>query len=158
MVADPAQRKETMAPYQVLPVPDQLTEPFWEAAKRGRLAIQQCQNCQRLHHPPVHYCMSCHDPEPEFAFAELSGRGTVYSHYIHYDSDIAAFKEHVPYPVVTVELDEQPGLMLVTNILGCDYDAIRAGMAVEVVFEEASEEISMPQFRPRSDAGSSEGA
>ena len=71
---------------------------------------------------------------------------------------MAAFKGHVPYPVVTVELDEQPGRMLVTNSLGCDYDAIRAGMAVEVVFEQASEEISMPQFRPRSDAASSEGA
>ena len=42
MVSRPSGRKETMAPYGVLPLPDELTEPYWEATRRGVLAIQQC--------------------------------------------------------------------------------------------------------------------
>ena len=148
MVSRPSGRKETMAPYGVLPAPDALTEPYWEAARRGALAIQQCSSCLRFQHPPVYFCTDCHDEDAELAFAEVSGRSAVYSYYIHEDSDIRAFGEKTPYPVVMVELEEQPGLFILANLLDCDFADIAAGMPVEVVFERASEEIVFPQFRP----------
>ncbi len=148
MVSRPSGRKETMAPYRVLPVPDELTEPYWEATRRGALAIQQCGSCLRFQHPPVYFCTDCHDEDAELAFADVSGRGAIYSYYIHEDSDIRAFGEKTPYPVVMVELEEQPGLFVLANLLDCDFAEITAGMPVEVVFERASEEIVFPQFRP----------
>ena len=154
MVSKPSGRKETMAPYGVLPAPDAFTEPYWEAARREVLAIQQCRGCRRFHHPPVYFCTSCHDEDAELAFTDVSGRGAVYSHYIHQDSDIRAFGEKTPYPVVMVELDEQAGLFVIANLLDCDYGAITAGMPVEAVFERASEDFVVPQFRP---AGESSG-
>ncbi len=102
----------------------------------------------RFHHPPVYFCTKCYDEDAELAFADVSGRGTVYSYYIHEDSDIRAFGEKTPYPVVMVELEEQAGLFVLANLLDCDYGQIAAGMPVEVVFERASEEIVFPQFRP----------
>lgn len=144
----PTGRKETMAPYGVLPAPDALSEPFWEATRRETLAIQQCEGCKRFHHPPVYFCTNCHDEDVELAFTDVSGRGSIYSYYIHQDSDIRAFGEKTPYPVVMVELDEQPGLFVLTNLLDCDFGEIAVGMPVEVVFERASDEFIVPQFRP----------
>ena len=37
---------------------------------------------------------------------------------------------------------------MMTNIVGIDPEHIRVGMAVEVVFEDISPEISLPRFRP----------
>ena len=30
-----------------VPYPDQVTEPFWEATKEGRLTIQRCKNMRQ---------------------------------------------------------------------------------------------------------------
>ncbi|MBI2872150.1 MAG: OB-fold domain-containing protein [Chloroflexi bacterium] len=141
--------KETMAPYGVLPQPDQHTQPFWDAAKEHRLVIQRCQRCRHYHHPPVFLCTNCNDPKATLAFEGVSGRGTVYAHYVHHFKNIGGFEDKAPYPVVAVELEEQRGLLMVTNILHCPYDQLRVGMPVEVVFEKASDEITIPQFRPR---------
>ena len=48
-----------------------------------------------------------------------------------------------------MELEEQAGLLLTSNILDCPTDQVRIGMLVEVTFEEVTEEVSLPQFRPR---------
>jgi uncharacterized OB-fold protein len=53
----------------------------------------------------------------------------------------------VPYVVALVELEE--GVRMPTNIVGCAPEAIRAGMPVEVVFEDVSADITLPRFRPR---------
>ena len=141
--------KNTMAPYLVLPVPDELSQPFWDAAKQVKLVIQRCQQCRFYLHPPAFLGTKCRNREAALVFERVSGRGSVYSHYIHYDKEIAGFEDKVPYPVVLVELKEQEGLFMATNILHCAYDEIIMGLPVEVVFEVANDDISIPQFRPR---------
>ena len=141
--------KKTMAPYRVLPLPDELSQPFWDAAREHRLAIQRCTGCGYYHHPPAYLCTNCGDGDAALRFEEVNGRGAVYSHYIHHYQEIGGFEDKVPYPVVAVELEEQPWLFLVTNLLYCPYDQIRMGLPVEVVFEKASDHIVIPQFKPR---------
>jgi len=51
-----------------------------------------------------------------------------------------------PFVIAVVELVEQPGLQLLTN-LGGDPTAITVGMAVEVVFEQV-EDVWFPVFVP----------
>jgi uncharacterized protein len=58
----------------------------------------------------------------------------------------SAFKDEIPYVVALVTLDEGPTMM--TNIVGCAPERVEMGMAVEVTFEDWSEEISIPKFRP----------
>jgi hypothetical protein len=36
-----------------------------------------------------------------------------------------------------------------TNLVGIANEEIRAGMPVEIVFDEATEEITLAKFRPR---------
>jgi len=57
-----------------------------------------------------------------------------------------AFEKDVPYAVVAVELDEGPRLL--TNLVDCKVEAINIGMQVEVVFDDVTEEITLPRFRP----------
>jgi hypothetical protein len=57
-----------------------------------------------------------------------------------------AFEAEIPYNVAYVTLDEGPRLM--TNLVGIENDAIECDMAVEVMFEDVTPEISLPKFRP----------
>jgi uncharacterized protein len=41
-----------------------------------------------------------------------------------------------PYVVAIVELNEQVGLSMMTNIVGCEPSSVRVGAAVHVVFEQ----------------------
>jgi uncharacterized OB-fold protein len=47
-----------------------------------------------------------------------------------------------------VELDEQPGLHLSTEIVNLDPEAVSIGMPVQVVFEQ-QEDIYLPLFEPQ---------
>lgn len=52
----------------------------------------------------------------------------------------------MPYVIAIVELEEGPHMT--ANIVGCEPEAVRIGMPVEVTFEDVSEEISLVMFRP----------
>lgn len=47
-----------------VPVPDDLSAPFWEAAARHELALQHCAECEVPRHPPRYRCPSCGSSEP----------------------------------------------------------------------------------------------
>lgn len=54
-----------------------------------------------------------------------------------------------PYVVAEVALEAQRGLIITANILECDPSAVHIGQLVEIVFEDRSETLTVPQFRPR---------
>jgi uncharacterized protein len=53
---------------------------------------------------------------------------------------------YVPYVISVVELDEGP--RMVSNIIGCKFTDVKIGMKVEVLFEDVTENISLPMFKP----------
>ena len=53
-----------------------------------------------------------------------------------------------PYVVAIVDIEEQEGLRLTTNLVGCEPDEVRIGMPVRVCFEEREEGIFLPLFTP----------
>ncbi len=57
----------------------------------------------------------------------------------------------VPYVVAVVELVEQDGLRVTTNIVDCPPSKVWIGMPVEVVFEQI-DDVYLPLFRPAADA------
>src|ERR1700751_5149468 len=86
------------------PIPNDLTQPFWDAAKNRRLAIQRCQDCGRYFHPPLPICNNCYSTK--LAFETVTGRGRIYSRTVMHDPRILGFGEAVvPYAVIAVELD-----------------------------------------------------
>lgn len=59
------------------------------------------------------------------------------------------FAAEIPYNLAVAELEEGPRLN--TTIAGAPNEALRVGMALAVCFEPASDEITLPRFRPAPD-------
>ena len=77
----------------------------------------------------------------------MSGLGTVATYTVNHQAWRPGLS--VPYSVAIVELDEQPGLRLTTNIVGCEPADVFIGQAVGVEFEPNGDWY-VPLFRPAS--------
>ena len=128
-----------------LPRPTEDSAPYWEAAQRGELRMQQCGDCGHVRFPPSLICPVCLSSRAEWV--RLSGRGTVYSWIVVHQSQHPAFNADAPYNVAIIELEEGPRLH--TNLVNCLNDQIHIGLPVEVVFEKISDEVTLPKFQPR---------
>lgn len=127
------------------PVPTGLTSGFWEAAARHELAIQRCGTCARWFHPPVPVCSQCHCDT--LSFERVSGQGTVYSYTVLADGLDPRFETAAAFLVAAVELDEQPGLVVVSNLIGADPERVQVGDRCAVVFEDLPGSGTLPQFQ-----------
>jgi uncharacterized protein len=127
-----------------LPTPTDLARPFWEALRRGQLRLQRCTACGHFNQPPQIICPRCHGRALEWT--PVANTGTLYSYTIVHRPPMAAFKADVPYGVGLVDVDGTDTRLL-TNILGPVKD-LHVGMRVELVFEPASDEITLFKFRP----------
>ena len=128
-----------------VPLPDDLSRPFWDAAKERRLAIQRCGSCGYYNHPPRRFCDAC--LAQDLRFEPVSGRGVVYTFTVMHQRDVAGFEEDAPFINVVVELIEQPQLLMVSNLPIAQRARVSIGAAVEVDFEDRSEGVVVPQFR-----------
>jgi uncharacterized OB-fold protein len=135
-----------------MPPPGSLGAFFWEGARDGRLLIQRCSACGTYIHVPRPVCRTC--LSFELAPAEVSGRATVYSFTETHKAFHPFFVDRVPFLLATVELEEQAGLMLLSNLVGVGEPDVRIGMDVVVDFEVLSAELTIPVFRPAAAARS----
>ena len=129
---------------RTLPDIEPHTEAFWTGGQSGHLMINQCQSCQRYVHPTVPMCPSCQSRD--VVATPVSGKATVVSYTVNHMPWVPDLP--VPYVFAAVELDEQPGLRLSTEIVNIDPEAVFIGMSVKVVFEQ-QEEIYLPLFEPQ---------
>ena len=128
-----------------LPAPDELTRFYWAAAAEHRLVLQRCRSCSKLQYPPEICCAHCQ--AEEFEAVEASGRGVIYSYSIVDRPLHAGFVDALPYVVVLVELADQPGLRILTNLVDVpEGTSLSCGMPVEVVFEDRGG-VVLPQFQ-----------
>ena len=126
-----------------LPEGDRVLAPFFAAAKEHRLVVQRCARCGSLRFPPRELCTSCLSTDVEWA--DVSGRGEIFSFNVMHQVYHPAFAAEVPYAVVVVKLEEGP--KMISNLVDCPVDEIRIGMPVEVVFETMTDAITLPKFR-----------
>ena len=132
-------------PSKPVPFPDMETEPFWAAAREHKLMLPKCEDCGFVIFPPKARCPRC--LSENVRWTEMSGRGTVYTFSIMHDTFMRGYEP--PYVVAQVDLEEQAGLRLNCNIMECEVADVRIDMPVEVVFEDRTDEVTLPQFRPR---------
>ena len=61
---------------------------------------------------------------------------------------VPGFEDDAPYAIAVVQLEEGPRMM--SNIVGIENtpENLVLDMPLEVVFEDATEEISIPKFKP----------
>lgn len=128
------------------PVPSVDDAAFWDGCNHDELRMQRCTACGKYRWLPRPMCPHCNALEHEWV--GVSGKGTVFSWTIVVHPVHPAADEKVPYNVAQVRLDEDPDLILVTNLVDIDNDAIRIDMPVEVVFVEHAPGVKIPKFRP----------
>ena len=128
-----------------IPVADELSRPFWDAAKARRLEVQRCGSCGYYNHPPRPFCDACLGQE--LSFVPVSGRGTIYTFTVMHQRDVAGFEEEAPFINIVVELVEQAQLLMVSNLPFAERSKVKIGAAVEVYFEDRGEGLVIPQFR-----------
>ena len=127
-----------------LPGIDEENKPFWDYCKQHELRMQKCTDCGSFRYPINSICPHC--LSMEFEWKKLSGKGKVYSYSIIHQARHPAFAGDVPYTVAIIELEE--GTRLTSNIVGCKPEDVRVDMPVEVVFDDITEEFSLPKFKP----------
>ena len=118
-------------------------KPFFDAAKRHELVVQRCRQCGTHRFPAREICSQCLSRQVEWV--RVSGRGEVFSYNVMHQVYHPGFATEVPYAVVVVQLDE--GAKMISNLVGVAPQDIRIGMRVEVVFEDVSDEVTLPKFR-----------
>jgi hypothetical protein len=113
------------------------TKAFWDAAREGRFMVPFCAACGKAHWYPRAICPFCASDKVEWR--EASGKGTIYTFSV-----MQRVKE--PYAIAHVTLAEGPTML--TNIVDCDFDKLRIGQQVAVVFQETEGGPPVPMFRP----------
>lgn len=128
-----------------LPEPSLDDKAHWEGLKRHEFLIQKCNDCGVLQHPARPMCPACRSLNR--GWQKASGRGTLYSYTIIYQATHPWWRDKVPYNVAVVELQED--VRVVSNVVGVPNEKLKVGMPLEMIFEDAAEDITLPMFQPR---------
>lgn len=118
--------------------------PFWQACDQGLFLVHQCQRCRRCYWPASR-CVE-HGDEA-MAWVEASGQATLHTYTIMHRSYVPTMKEAVPFVVGVVELEEGP--LFHTNIVNCDHDKLKIGMALQCEMQRHDSGLMIPLFFPR---------
>jgi uncharacterized OB-fold protein len=126
--------------------PDQWTRPFWDAAHEHRLVACRCADCHTFRMPPTAMCWRCRSRAVEWV--DLPGTGSVYTFTVARHALTPAAQAAVPYVIAVVALDGAGGARLITNLVGVEPADVTIDMPVTVVFDDVSDTVSVPRFRP----------
>ena len=107
-------------------------QPFFDAAREGKLLLKRCNACKELHYYPRAVCPFCASDRTEWLPAK--GTGKIYSYSV-------MRRVAEPYAIAYVTLDE--GVTVLTNLVDCDFERLAIGAAVRVVFKDG-----IPMFTP----------
>ena len=108
------------------PEPNPETQAFWDAAAEGRFLLKRCTNCGEPHWYPRAICPFCGSDKT--VWEESPGEGVIYTYTIMRRSPTG------PFSLGYVTLDEGPAVY--TNFVDCDFDQLKIGARVKVVFKE----------------------
>lgn len=128
-----------------IPVADELSKPFWDAANAGRLVIQHCTACNTIQHPPRPRCRDC--GSDQLSWKDTSGRGHISTCAVVDDGRIGAMQPEQPFNLAVITLDDDPRVNYYSNLPGVPARTAPIGAAVEVFFKEVSADQKIPEWR-----------
>ena len=121
------------------PLPNPENQPYWDAAKEGKLLVKRCKDCGEFHFYPRAICPFCFSDQTEWV--ESKGTGSIYSY------SVMRRGVPVPFAIAYVTLDE--GITMLTNMAdGTDLDGLSIGQKVKVAFKAAEDGSAVPVFSP----------
>ena len=125
-----------------LPQPNSDTKPFWDGCSEHQLRFQKCRDCGHVRWPPSVICPLCYSHNIDWIVA--CGKGIIYTFVVYHYAYNKAFEDELPYITAIIELEEGPHLL--SNIVDCQPDELRCDMPVSIVWEDITEECSLPKF------------
>jgi uncharacterized OB-fold protein len=136
----------------LLPQPDEDSQPFWDGCLAGELRIQRCASCGQRRMPPRPMCPVCRSLDT--AWEVSPGLGRIWSFVVPHPPLLQAYADVAPYNVVVVELEEDPSIRFVGNVVltadgpldQVDPATIEIGQAVQVVFAPEVDGIALPRW------------
>jgi hypothetical protein len=129
-----------------VPEPGPLTKFFWDAIAEHRLDILRCDQCGHFVHYPRPICDKCLGES--LSPAPVAGLGTLYSWTEVRQAFHPYFADKLPYVLAVVELEEEAGLKVTTNLIDLGDRPLRCGMPVELSFRDVVPGFTLPFFRP----------
>jgi uncharacterized OB-fold protein len=98
---------------------------------RRQLLVNRCAECETWHAPPRPVCPAC--LSGRVTSTPVVGTGTIFmAIFLHQGLPAEGVDYTAAYPVVTVELDEQPGLRYSSTVVGSPNEKIQIGRRVEL--------------------------
>ena len=129
-----------------IPVPQVESDFYWEKCKEHELWLRYDNDAQQAYFYP-------RDISPitfsrNTTWIQASGKATLYTYAIVHRAPHPGFVADVPFVTAMVELEEGP--IMPTNIVMDDPtpEKLQIGMALKVVFEDITDDISLPKFKP----------
>ena len=121
---------------KIIPVPDEMSKPFWDAVNEKRLVVQSCTACNELQYPPRPRCQDCGSEKLEWK--ETSGRGRIATFMVSRDSRLQRRTPDQPFNIALIALDDDPRINFYSNLPGVPANEVPIGAPVEVMFEEVA--------------------
>lgn len=129
------------------PEPTLDDQPFWDYCAQRELRFRRCTACGRCRHPPAPGCPHCQSFESDWVRADDDAELFSYT-VVHYAAH-PAVEPALPYNVAIVLFPSLDNVRLVSNLIGVDPGAIRIGMHLDLIWEEAGNGMLLPRFAPR---------
>ena len=132
---------------------------FFNYCAQGDFRLQRGKQSGLLRYPPTTACPWTRDRE--YDWVSVEGKGAVHSYAEVHHAIQPAFREHVPYMILLVDLDTQKGepseheaLRVAGNLLNADGEfappetikKIGIGTRVRMVFKEVSDGFALPHW------------
>ena len=122
---------------KVIPVPDELSQPFWDGVQERRLVLQRCAACERMQYPPQAACQFCGAAD-NLSWREVEGKGHIATYIVIEDGRLNRRMPDQPYNLAMVTLDADPTINFYSNLPGTPAYAVPVGAAVAAYFEEVA--------------------
>jgi uncharacterized OB-fold protein len=136
----------------IVPVPDPVSKPFWDACNEGKLIVQYCSMCDRRQFPPEAACRDC-GFNFHLSWQETSGRAKIVGYSMTFDSRLVQWHPKQPFINAIVALEEDPLINFHSNLeedFGANIQGdpdIPVGATVEVMFVEAEPGVMIPEWK-----------
>jgi uncharacterized OB-fold protein len=127
-----------------VPIPDDLSRDFWDAAAAHALVLARCTQCSKFSHPPDTVCPHCGSNHPSFESIRVDGSGSIRSWTVMRQSFLPGFD--VPFVLVDVELSAQPEVRLIGRLVDGPDAPLRLDAPVLLTFEDIAPGVSVPAF------------
>ena len=106
--------------------------------------MPRCRTCSKIFFYPREQCPNCYSSDLDWT--QVSGKGRLYTFTVVHQTAHPAFQPEAPHIYAIVQLNEGPRMP--SNLIGCDIESARIDMAVEAVFDDASDDYTLVKFKP----------